>query len=158
MYEYYNGVVNDDNYSYVLKPYGKSRSNFPSKMRNYPIIKPIIDLLLGEKAKRPLNYTVTVKNADSVSQKEEAKKKALLTQVQKMYLNELAKQTDFNLEEQELELPKQIMEEFERTYVDNRAIKGQKAISTSCITKMYDKFQRFFHFLVTGESYSQGRA
>ena len=108
LYEYYNGVVNDDDYSYVLKPYGKSRSNFPSKMRNYPIIKPIIDLLLGEKAKRPLNYTVTVKNADSVSQKEEAKKKALLTQVQKMYLNELAKQTDFNLEEQELEHPSRL--------------------------------------------------
>ena len=156
LYEYYNGVVNDDDYSYVLKPYGKSRSNFPSKMRNYPIIKPIIDLLLGEKAKRPLNYTVTVKNADSVSQKEEAKKKALLTQVQKMYLNELAKQTDFNLEEQELELPKQIMEEFERTYVDNRAIKGQKAINYIMHhQEMYDKFQKgFFHFLVTGESYS----
>ncbi len=156
LYEYYNGVVNDDDYSYVLKPYGKSRSNFPSKMRNYPIIKPIIDLLLGEKAKRPLNYSVTVSNADSVSQKEEAKKKALFTQVQKMYLNEFAKQTDFDLQEQELELPKQIMEEFERTYVDNRAIKGQSAVNYIMHhQEMYDKFQKgFFHFLVTGESYS----
>ena len=60
LYDYYNGIIEDADYSYVLKPYGKSRSNFPSKMRNYPIIKPIIDLLLGEKSKRPLNYTVTV--------------------------------------------------------------------------------------------------
>ena len=156
LYEYYNGVVNDDDYNYVLKPYGKTRSNFPSKMRNYPIIKPIIDLLLGEKAKRPLNYTVTVKNADAVSQKEEAKKKALFTQVQKMYLNELAKQTDFNLEEQEVQLPKQVIEEFDRTYVDARAIKGQKAINYIMHhQEMYDKFQKaFFHFLVTGEAYS----
>mgnify|MGYP003627199905 CR=1 FL=1 len=54
LYDYYNGVIEEADYNYVLKPYGKSRKNFPSEMRNYPIIKPIIDLLLGEKSKRPL--------------------------------------------------------------------------------------------------------
>ena len=67
LYDYYNGVIDEQDYRYVLKPYGKTRNNFPSKLRNYPIIKPIIDLLLGEKAKRPLNYTVTVTNSDSTS-------------------------------------------------------------------------------------------
>ena len=74
MYEYYNGNIDEGDYNYVLKPYGKSRANFPSKLRNYPIIKPIIDLLLGEKSKRPLNYTVTVANSDTVSQKRRSKK------------------------------------------------------------------------------------
>ena len=69
--------IDDQDYKYVLKPYGKTRENFPSKLRNYPIIKPIVDLLLGEKSKRPLNYSVVVKNADSVSLKEEAKKKGI---------------------------------------------------------------------------------
>ena len=78
LYDYYNGVIDEQDYRYVLKPYGKTRSNFPSKLRNYPIIKPIIDLLLGEKAKRPLNYTVTVKNADAISLKEEEKNKKLI--------------------------------------------------------------------------------
>jgi hypothetical protein len=156
LYEYYNGNIHDDDYKYVLKPYGKTRSNFPSKLRNYPIIKPIIDLLLGEKSKRPLNYTVTVSNADSVSQKEEAKKQAILQQVEKMYMNELAKQPDFNFEEQEVTLPKQVQEEFDRSYVDNRAITGQKAINYIMHQEeVYDKFQKgFFHFLVTGEVYS----
>jgi len=156
LYEYYNGNIHDDDYKYVLKPYGKSRSNFPSKLRNYPIIKPIIDLLLGEKSKRPLNYTVTVSNADSVSQKEEAKKQAIFQQVEKMYMNELAKQPDFNMEEQEVILPKQVQEEFDRSYVDNRAITGQKAINYIMHQEeVYDKFQKgFFHFLVTGEVYS----
>jgi len=36
LYDYYNGIIEDADYSYVLKPYGKSRKNFPSKMRNYP--------------------------------------------------------------------------------------------------------------------------
>ena len=156
LYEYYNGNIHDDDYKYVLKPYGKTRSNFPSKLRNYPIIKPIIDLLLGEKSKRPLNYTVTVSNADSVSQKEEAKKQAIFQQVEKMYMNELAKQPDFNFEEQEVTLPKQVQEEFDRSYVDNRAITGQKAINYIMHQEeVYDKFQKgFFHFLVTGEVYS----
>ena len=156
LYEYYNGTIDEQDYKYVLKPYGKTRANFPSKLRNYPIIKPVIDLLLGEKSKRPLNYTVTVKNADAVSQKEDAKKQALLTQVQNMYMNALAKDPSSNLEEQEVVLPKQVQEEFDRSYVDNRAITGQAAINYIMHSEeVYDKFQKgFFHYLVTGEVYS----
>tara|TARA_Y100000401_G_scaffold101106_1_gene90446 strand:+ start:325 stop:2544 length:2220 start_codon:yes stop_codon:yes gene_type:complete len=158
LYEYYNGTIDENDYKYVLKPYGKTRANFPSKLRNYPIIKPIIDLLLGEKAKRPLNYTVTVKNADSVSQKEEAKKQALFTQVQKMYLDQLSGTLDMEMPEsqEEIQLPQQVVEEFDRTYVDNRAINGQKAINYIMHhSEVYDKFQKgFFHYLVTGEVYS----
>tara|TARA_R110002012_G_scaffold31921_3_gene95035 strand:+ start:7319 stop:9577 length:2259 start_codon:yes stop_codon:yes gene_type:complete len=158
MYEYYNGNIDEGDYNYVLKPYGKSRANFPSKLRNYPIIKPIIDLLLGEKSKRPLNYTVTVANSDTVSQKEEAKNKALFGQIQKMYLSEIAKQTDTQMPqaEEEIQLPKQILEQFERTYVDHRAILGQKALNYIMHhQEMYDKFQKgFFHYLIVGEVYS----
>ena len=156
LYEYYNGNINDEDYKYVLKPYGKTRSNFPSKMRNYPIIKPVIDLLLGEKSKRPLNYSVIVTNADAVTRKEEAKKQALFTQVQKMFLNELSKNTELVEAPEEVPLPEEIMEQFERTYVDNRAIKGQAALNYIMQREeIYDKFQKgFFHYLVTGEVYS----
>ena len=30
MYDYYNGVIDEEDYNYVLKPYGKTRSHFPS--------------------------------------------------------------------------------------------------------------------------------
>ena len=53
LFDFYNGEIDEHDYNYVLKPYGKSRKNFPSKLRNYPILKPVIDLLLGEKSKRP---------------------------------------------------------------------------------------------------------
>lgn len=159
LYDYYNGEVDETDYRYVIKPYGKSRENFPSKLRNYPIIKPIIDLLLGEKSKRPLNYTVTVKNADSISLKEEAKTKQLRAAVEAMFLNEIAKPKDLatqQIQEQQPPLPKQVAEQFERTYVDDRAIKGQAAMNYIMYEQeMYDKFQKqFFHFLVSGETYS----
>ena len=85
LYDYYNGVIYEDDYRYVTQPYGKSRTNFPSKMRNYPIIKPIIDLLLGEKSKRPLNYTVTVQNGDTVSEKEKAKQQVIYQNLQQRF-------------------------------------------------------------------------
>jgi hypothetical protein len=96
LYDYYNGEIDEQDYKYVLKPYGRTRENFPSKLRNYPIIKPIIDLLIGEKSKRPLNYTVTVKNSDAVSIKEEAKKNALLA-LYKHILKSIAKLTNQTL-------------------------------------------------------------
>ena len=152
LYDYYNGVIDEQDYRYVLKPYGKTRQNFPSKLRNYPIIKPIIDLLLGEKAKRPLNYTVTVKNSDSISIKEEEKNKALIQLASQMFMNAMNP-----VEGQEQPpAPQQIMEEFERSYVDRRAIKGQSAINYIMQNEeVSDKFQKgFFHYLVTGEVYS----
>jgi hypothetical protein len=150
LYDYYNGEIAEEDYKYVLKPYGKTRENFPSKMRNYPIIKPIIDLLLGEKSKRPLNYSVVVKNADSVSLKEQKKKETMMQTLSQMFVGALDGQ------QQEPQIPQQILEQFERTYVDDRAIKGQAAINYIMYDQeIYDKFQKaFFHYLVAGEVYS----
>lgn len=150
LYDYYNGDIAEEDYKYVLKPYGKTRENFPSKMRNYPIIKPIIDLLLGEKSKRPLNYSVVVKNADSVSLKEEAKKQQLMQLVNQMFMAQVQEG------QEPPPPPKQVMEQFERTYVDDRAIKGQAAITYIMYDQeVYDKLQKaFFHYLVAGECYS----
>ena len=155
LYDFYNGEIDDANYNHVLRPYGKTRENFPSKMRNYPIIKPIIYLLLGEKSKRPLNYSVVVKNADSISLKEEAKKQKLSAAIEQMFLAEFTKMQTGEAQEQP-QLPKQVLEQFERTYVDDRAIKGQAALNYIMYEQeIYDKFQKaFFHYLVSGECYS----
>lgn len=158
LYDYYNGEIDEQEYNHVLRPYGKTRENFPSKMRNYPIIKPIIDLLLGEKSKRPLNYSVVVKNADTISLKEEAKKQKLMSVIEAMFLAELEKIQDPEAKQKQAEapIPKQVMEQFERTYVDDRAIKGQAALNYIMYDQeMYDKLQKsFFHYLVSGECYS----
>lgn len=158
LYDYYNGEIDEQEYNHVLRPYGKTRENFPSKMRNYPIIKPIVDLLLGEKSKRPLNYSVVVKNADTISLKEEAKKQKLMSVIETMFLAELEKIQDPEAKQKQAEapIPKQVMEQFERTYVDDRAIKGQAALNYIMYEQeMYDKLQKsFFHYLVSGECYS----
>ena len=157
LYDYYNGVIDDADYRYVLKPYGKTRDNFPSKMRNYPIIKPIIDLLLGEKSKRPLNYTVTVQNADAVTQKEKAKSELIMKNLQQQFVNVLNEQgVETGSPSEEVPPPAEIAQMFDKTYVDNRAIKGQQSINYIIQEQeIFDKFQKaWFHYLISGEVYT----
>ena len=157
LYDFYNGVIDEIDYKYVLKPYGKTRNNFPSAMRNYPIIKPVIDLLLGEKSKRPLNYTVSVLNHDVVSEKEEAKHAMLVKNMQAQFANKLTEMgMDTDMEEQEVQLPESLIEMFERDYVDNRAILGQHAMTYIMQSQeVSDKVQKaWFHYIVSGETYT----
>ena len=157
LYDYYNGVIDEADYKYVLKPYGKSRKNFPSEMRNYPIIKPIIDLLLGEKSKRPLNYTVTVQNSDAITIKKQKKSDALAQNLRQKFLQEVqALGIDIGANMDEIPTPKHIADMFEMNYIDNRAILGQQAMNFIMQhQEVYDKVQKaWFHYLVTGEAYT----
>ena len=158
LYDYYNGVIDEADYNYVLKPYGKARKNFPSEMRNYPIIKPIIDLLLGEKSKRPLNYTVTVQNSDALTLKEMEKSETIAQNLRQSFLQQvLAQGVDVGANMEEIPTPKHIADMFESSYVDNRAILGQKTLNyVMQEQEVYDKIQKaWFHYLVTGEAYTQ---
>ena len=157
LYDYYNGVIDEADYNYVLKPYGKSRKNFPSEMRNYPIIKPIIDLLLGEKSKRPLNYTVTVQNSDAITMKEQQKSEAIAQNLRQKFLQEIQAQgVDMGANMDEIPTPKHIADMFEMNYIDNRAVLGQQAMNYIFQEQeVYDKVQKaWFHYLVTGEAYT----
>ena len=98
-----------------------------------------------------------MQNGDAVSIKEEALKTMLLTNVKNKFLQELAKQQGVEIpEEGDIQLPKQIAEEFNRSYVDQRALKGQSALTyIMYFNEIYDKFQKqWFHFLISGECYS----
>lgn len=81
-----------------------------------------------------------------------------MTAIEAMFLREVAKPKDLQTQQAQEQnpLPPQIVEQFERTYVDDRAIKGQAAINYIMYEQeIYDKFQKqFFHFLVSGETYS----
>ena len=156
-YDMYNGYIDDSDYTQLLKPYGKTRKNFPSTLRNFPIIKPIIDLLLGEKAKRPLNFTVSILNADSVTRKEEEKHQTILKNLQQHFANAAAEAgIDTGMDPQDVELPEHVEALFNNTYVDNRAIIGQNSLNyVMAQQEVKDKLQKaWFHYLISGECYT----
>ena len=160
LYDFYNGEIDEHDYNYVLKPYGKSRKNFPSKLRNYPIIKPVIDLLLGEKSKRPFNFTVAVTNSDAIDLREEEKKQKVMQSLHKMFVAKVQQQGEMQglppQNPEEIKTPEHILKEFNNTYVDMRATKGQQALNyLHQNNELEDKFRRgWFNFLVSGEVYT----
>jgi len=152
-YEYYNGIIDDDDYTHVLRPYGKTRKNFPAKLHNYPIIKPVIDLLLGEKRKRPLNYTVAVANPDAITEKEKAVKEAVFQNLQQQFINELSRQGIQTGMETEGEDPPEVIAKAAATsYQDARAIRGQESLNYMMHNmRLRNEFSKaWFHFLVSG--------
>ena len=160
LFDFYNGEIDEHDYNYVLKPYGKSRKNFPSRLRNYPIIKPVIDLLLGEKSKRPFNFSVIVTNSDAVDQREEEKKQKIMKSLHQQFISKMqavGQMEGMPIEDPEqIPLPEHIVKEFNNSYVDMRATKGQQSLNFLVqAEEVHDKFRKgWFNFLVAGEVYT----
>lgn len=157
-YEAYNGNLQEADYNYVTNPYNSeawAKKNFPARLRNYNILKPVVDLLLGEKAKRPLAYQVVVRNADIQSRFDEYRQKLYKQYLEEVFINELGAAMN-KQPAPEQEDPKNYEEQVLSNYRDSRAIVGQEALNYLFDwLGMEDNIQRlFFDWLVAGECYS----
>lgn len=68
LYDAAQGIIDKDTYKYVLNPYNTKNEKlrrFPSRLRNYDIISPVINLWLGENSRKPKGGTVVATEADS---------------------------------------------------------------------------------------------
>ena len=86
LYRAANGEINEWDYSYVTNPRNATNPKyrrFPSKIRNFDIISPIVMMLMGEKRRRGLEFTVTPidSNIDNI-------KKELQDQLVNQYLTQ----------------------------------------------------------------------
>jgi len=135
LYQAANGELDLTDYNYITNPYGKSSKNapqfrsFPAKLRNYPIIPSIINLLLGEKRDRPIMSTVTINNNDVINVKKREFETIQKNYLQQLYINELNKQgVETKQESKELPDFTQLADDFEYNYNDMRVIYGQEAV------------------------------
>lgn len=157
LYDYYNGHVYQDDYSSVLKPYGKSFEGFPQTVKNYPIIKPKIDLLRGEFAKRPDICTVVVVNEDARSEMLEYLNQKVEASLHQVAINAMnASGANGGMESQETRQPGQIAEEVTNSWRDKKADVGQAALN---YIKRYNNLSEWFNIgfldmLIAGETYS----
>src|SRR6056297_2922629 len=62
-YDLYNSKFHEKDLEYVTDPY-KTEEGFPASPQNYNIIKPKVDLLIGEASKRPDTFKVIQTNRD----------------------------------------------------------------------------------------------
>ncbi len=76
-YGLYNSEYNENDLKYVTNPF-KVADGFPAKIQNFNIIRPKIDLLIGEESKRPFDLKVVQTNPDVVTQLQDKKKDLLM--------------------------------------------------------------------------------
>jgi len=160
LYDLYNGKINLADYTYVSDPY-KSKNGtarrFPAEIRSYNIIKPVVDLLVGERSQRPFNYQVVVKNGDVKNKFEEYRTQQYLTYLEQSFVNNVnAQGADTGLPSKELPESEEFVKQVKTNYRDKRAIMGQQAMDYIVEkVELNDKLQTaFFDWIVTGEVYS----
>jgi len=76
-YDLYNGIFNEADLKYVTNPF-KVDDSFPASLQNFNIIRPKINLLLGEESKRPNNVLVYQTNNEAGSKNRDKLNQLLL--------------------------------------------------------------------------------
>lgn len=101
-YDLYNGIFNEDDFRYVINPFNVE-DGFPAHPQNMNIIKPKIDLLIGEETKRPFNFKVFSTNDEAVSQVQDYKKKSLINEYLQSIVSDMSNEDEVDQRLQEID-------------------------------------------------------
>lgn len=153
--DFYNGVVKKTDYNYVINPYNSPeyKDKYPAKIRNYNIIKPVVDLLEGEKTRRPQNLQVVCLNPDAIDRKKEMQYQFILKQFQQEFINQLNQLGfDTGMSSKPTISPMDVQNKFNETYKDARAVLGQDIYDyLQWFLSLDDKYQEAFkNFAIYG--------
>lgn len=120
-YDLYNSIYNEKDLKYVTNPF-KQQDGFPAMAQDYNIIKPKIDLLLGEETKRPFNFRVVHTSDIATSEIQDKAKQMIIDYIQATIMSKLGpeEQTKYQeaLQSGEIMTPEQIQKYLSKDYKD----------------------------------------
>lgn len=120
-YDLYNSIYNEKDLKYVTNPF-KQQDGFPAIAQDYNIIKPKIDLLLGEETKRPFNFRVVHTSDIATSEIQDKAKQMIIDYIQATIMSKLGpeEQTKYQeaLQSGEIMTPEQIQKYLSKDYKD----------------------------------------
>ena len=120
-YDLYNSIYNEKDLLYVTNPF-KQKDGFPATAQDYNIIKPKIDLLLGEETKRPFNFKVVRTSDIATSEVQETAKQMLQDYVMATIMSQLGPEEQARYQEAlrtgEVMTPEQIQKYLSKDYKD----------------------------------------
>lgn len=120
-YDLYNSIYNEKDLKYVTNPF-KQQDGFPAMAQDYNIIKPKIDLLLGEETKRPFNFKVVRTSEIATSELQEKAKQMLTDYIQATIMSKLGPEEQARYQEAlqsgEIMPPEQIQKYMSKDYKD----------------------------------------
>jgi hypothetical protein len=79
-YDLYNSIFDESDFKRITNPF-KVEDGFPASPQDFNIIRPKIDLLIGEETKRPLNFRVVRTSQEAASELQEKEKELLLNYI-----------------------------------------------------------------------------
>lgn len=120
-YDLYNSIYNEKDLKYVTNPF-KQQDGFPAMAQDYNIIKPKIDLLLGEETKRPFNFRVVRTSDIATSEMQDKAKQMLIDYIQATIMSRLGPEEQDRyqkaLQSGEVMPPEQIQKYMSKDYKD----------------------------------------
>lgn len=120
-YDLYNSIYNEKDLKYVTNPF-KQQDGFPAMAQDYNIIKPKIDLLLGEETKRPFNFRVVRTSEIAASEMQDKAKQMLIDYIQATIMSKLGPEEQARYQEAlqsgEIMPPEQIQKYMSKDYKD----------------------------------------
>lgn len=120
-YDLYNSIYNEKDLKYVTNPF-KQQDGFPAMAQDYNIIKPKIDLLLGEETKRPFNFRVVRTSEIATSEMQDKAKQMLIDYIQATIMSKLGPEEQARyqqaLQSGEIMTPEQIQKYMSKDYKD----------------------------------------
>lgn len=120
-YNLYNSIFDEKDFKSITNPF-KVEDGFPATPHDFNIIRPKVDLLIGEETKRPLNFRVIRTSQEATSEMQEKEKQMILQYIEaaitaKMSPEE-AQQFQEQLQSGEIIPPEQIAKYMDKDYKD----------------------------------------
>ena len=120
-YNLYNSIFDEKDFKRITNPF-KVDDGFPASPQDFNIIRPKIDLLIGEETKRPFNFRVIRTSQEAASELQERAKEMLLNYIMSAITarmgEEEAAQFQQGLQDGSIMPPEQIAKYMEKDYKD----------------------------------------
>lgn len=120
-YNLYNSIFDEKDFKSITNPF-KVEDGFPATPHDFNIIRPKVDLLIGEETKRPLNFRVIRTSQEATSEMQEKEKQMILQYIEAAITARMspeeAQQFQQQLQSGEIMPPEQIAKYMNKDYKD----------------------------------------
>lgn len=120
-YNLYNSIFDEKDFKSITNPF-KVEDGFPATPHDFNIIRPKIDLLIGEETKRPLNFRVIRTSQEATSEMQEKEKQMILQYIEAAITARMspeeAQQFQQQLQSGEIMPPEAIAKYMDKDYKD----------------------------------------
>lgn len=120
-YNLYNSIFDEKDFKSITNPF-KVEDGFPATPHDFNIVRPKIDLLIGEETKRPLNFRVIRTSQEATSEMQEKEKQMILQYIESAITARMSPEEQQQFQEQlqsgEIMQPEAIAKYMDKDYKD----------------------------------------